>query len=297
MGELHLVPALAALLRRRNVTAAAAELGITQSAMSHKLRRLRELLDDPLLVRGGRGMLLTERAEALRAPLRDAMAGLHEALRSPDAFDPATAKRTFAVATSDGGEMSVMASLIARLTSEAPGIDIHLERPTPSAWTDMEEGRLDAVVSPAPEAPAAFRRRLLSNEGFVVLARRGHPGTVNGLTLETYLAWPHVLVSPRGGPGIVDHVLGTRGLGRRVVLRTPHFAAAPHVVAGTDCFLTIPPSLGARVREHLPIDLHPCPLELPTIPVYLYWHARAHADAGHRWMRETLVAAVSGATA
>jgi len=332
--DLNLLVAFDALVRERSVTAAARRTGVTQSALSHALRRLRDLLDDPLLVRGQRGMVLTPRAESLVLPVQGSLNALRRALSQPAGFEPHTARRAFCLATLDLFDVIVVPPLLERLRREAPGVDLTLIPTDPRQLpSQLETGEVDAAIVPlVDELPVdqpqltseSFVRRELFRDQHVCFVRRDHPAlrtrasakraktdaAMGGkLSLETYAGLSHLLVSPQGtGPGIVDQMLAQRGLTRRVALRVPHFYAALSIVSECDLILTAPRALGVlaslaaepragerRTGEPGTVVMLPPPLRLPSHSVHLVWHERFSHDAGHSWLRE-LVAQVARAT-
>lgn len=284
--DANLLVALDALLDERSVTRAAQRLHVTQSAMSHKLRQLREQLGDELLVRGRNGMVLTERAQAMAEPLRQAVVELHRAIAPSAAFDPATARRRFVVSSSDYGELVAMPAMLAHLGRAAPGIDIVIEAPTSDLHSRLESGRLDLAIGPPMAAPTGILRRKLYIEGFLVALRAGHPRAGKRLDLASYVALDHLLIAPRDdGAGPVDRALEALGLERRVALRMPHFAAAPFIAAATDLALTAPAGLLRAASRYVALRLYPPPVSVPEVPIFLYWHERVDRDPAHRWLR------------
>lgn len=291
--DLNLLFALDALLSEAHVTRAASRLSLSQSAMSHALARLRTQLGDPLLVRTARGMQPTERALALREPLRDALERLDRALAPTAPFDPAGAHRTFRIGVSDYEEITLVRPLLRRLRNEAPGVDLRLRALEPSKVAELlARGELDLVLKPLAKSDAGdgiLHQRIVAHDGFVVVARSGNPHVGKRLTLKRYLAAPHVLVSPGGtARGLVDDLLAERGKVRRVAVTLPHFLVAPHLVADTDLLLTLAERLARELAPALKLELHPLPLALNGFSVHQLWHARTHADPAHRYLRRLL---------
>lgn len=306
--DLNLLVAFDALVRERHVTRAAERVGLTQSAMSHALGRLRTLLGDPLLVRGRGGMTLTPRAESLIVPLRSGLVILGRALSEPAEFHPESARRAFAIAAPDLFHVLAIPPLLERVRSQAPGVDIAVsdlsERRLPE---QLETGEIDVAIVPQMDVPSAppagpsapgLVRRTLFRDRFVCLMRADHPAfgqrrsaraaaKKTRLTLETYLALSHVLVSPTGeGPGVVDQVLARRGLRRRIALRLPHFYSALSIVAQSDLIVTAPSAMARLLRPELPVVAVPPPLSLPQHSIHLVWHERFSKDLGHGWLRD-----------
>jgi DNA-binding transcriptional LysR family regulator len=307
--DLNLAVAFDALVRERNVTRAAQVVGVTQSAMSHALRRLRELLDDPLLVRGKGGMLLTPRAEALAVPVRSGLVTLARALLEPPSFDPASARRRFCIASPDLFDVLVIPSFLERIRQQAPGVDIAVQPVNePRLAERLETGDIDVAVLPRIEEPAAegapdsgLVQRTLFRDSFVCLMRADHPALDSRgarrrpkparrtLSLELYAQLSHVLVSLTGeGSGLVDRALEQHGLRRRIALRIPHFYSALAIVAKSDLVLTAPSALAHVASAELPVVALAPPLRLPRHSVNLVWQERFSSDAGHTWLRGVL---------
>lgn len=305
--DLNLLVAFDALARERNVTKAAARVGLSQSAMSHALGRLRQLLDDPLLVRGRGGMALTPRAEALAVPLRSGLVTIHRALSDAPSFDAATAQRSFRITSPDLFDVLMLPPMLERIRADAPAVDLTVMTVMTSGLAEsLQTGELDVAVLPrfherrsAPDqGPTAsgLVRRTLFRDRFVVLVRADHSvlHTKSGrprkkLSLPAYLELSHAMVSPGGsGSGPVDRALTSRGAQRRVGLRLPSFAAALAIVARSDLALTTPTGL-ARVAPPDPgIAILPPPLPLPEHSIDLVWHERFSNDPGHVWLRELM---------
>ncbi len=292
--DLNLLRVLDVLLAERNVSRAATRLGLSQSATSHALGRLRDLFSDPLLVRTRLGMEPTARAMALAPRLRAALVSLETALaRTPD-FAPDKTQRTFNVATTDYVALVMLPNLAAHLQREAPGVDLWVRRPGTAA-NPLVRDEADVVLAPLrPEdAAAGIKTRALFGERFVLVMRKGHPLSKGRITPERFAAARHAFIAPQGTPGgIVDEVLARHGLTRRVAVAVPDFLVAPHVVAGSDLVLTLAARLAGVLARTLPLHVVGHPLELPHFTVSMLWHARHDADPAHRWFR-ALVAKVS----
>lgn len=289
--DLNLLVTLDALLTEHSVTRAAARLGLSQSAVSHALGRLRELFSDPLLVRGRGGMLMTPRAESLIMPLRRGLADLGRVVASGATFDPGRDSRRFFAAATDYVEATLLPPLLAHVTRTAPGVDLDLRPLAADLALALESGDLDVamVAYRAPEAPGLRQKKLFA-EDFVCVARRDHPA-IDGdcLDLDTYTALAHALIAPSGRAGsVVDAALAELGRSRRVALRVPHFLVAPLVVAGSDLILTCPRRTAQALARTLPLTLLEPPLSLPAFDVWAVWHERYQHDPAHAWLRAAI---------
>lgn len=288
--DLNLLVTLDALLRARHVTRAARQLGISQSAMSHRLKKLREALGDPLFVGSARGLVPTRRAAELEQPLRETLQRMQALLAGPKPFDPATSERRFVVAGSDYGELALIPDLVARLRRLAPRIDLVCEQRLPDVVRQLEDGRVDLVVGPPLPDRAGVKTRKLGKNVFVVVFREGHPLATQRLTLARYLAASHLLVAPQGAArGLVDDVLARRGKSRRVALVVRHFSTAPFIVARSDLLWTAPREIAVKASEHFALELARSPVELPSFDYFMTWHERAHADPAHQWLRRMIL--------
>lgn len=295
----HLV-AFVALYEARSVTRAGARLGLSQSAVSHVLRHLRERFDDPLFVRVGRDMVPTPRADALIGPVRQGLRALSSALEEPDGFDPATSTRTFRLASVDLFDQLVAPRLAGRVLRAAPGCRVTVLGSTADTLRAVERGEVDAAVRPvlpaSEDAPTtgALRQLTLLRDGFSVFARVGHPLAERLSTdLDAYCAARHLLVSPTGaGPGPIDGMLARVGRTRDVAVRLPAFAAALGVISESDLVLTAPASLGRIASDT--VVARPPPLSVPAHRITLVWSERLDADPGARWFREQVAAATRG---
>ena len=295
--DLNLLPALLVLLEERHVTNAAIRLGRTQSAISHTLRRLREVFHDELLVRSGNEMLLTPLAQELLPELRRSLEDLELQVRPRQALDLSMLERQFHVASTDMVELVVLQKLLPRLCQLAPGIRIHTtyaeHRPGESIEQRLRSGAFDLAWTVLCEDVSGLVAQRLYTEHFVCVVGRESPWyeTTQPITLDDYVQARHVLISPRGGEGgFVDRALIELGLRRQIVWMTMSFLSAPLVTGMSDLVLTLP----SRVAEGLlatGVDLKIVtpPLKLPTFPVVMAYHERFRKDAVHRWLRERVL--------
>jgi DNA-binding transcriptional LysR family regulator len=225
--DLNLLLAFDVLMQERNVTRAAERMFVTQSAMSHTLHRLRQQLDDPLLVKTPSGMQPTERAMALVAPVRSLLLEMERLLEPPQAFDPVSSQRRFTIAATDYMEFLLLPDLSRLIEQVAPGIDIHVKR-TESAFplTQLENGSLDVVLGFASilEPPAQLCCEHLFVDLMACVVRDDHPKILQAPSLEEYLSAAHMLISRTGSQvGVIDAKLAEMGLERRINLIVPHF--------------------------------------------------------------------------
>jgi DNA-binding transcriptional LysR family regulator len=291
--DLNLALVLHALLAERSVSRAARRLGLSQSATSHALARLRSALDDPLFLRAPRGILPTPRAEALARSLAAGLLLLEQSLLPPLRFEPATAQRQFRIAASDYVELVLLPRFLGALASEAPDIDVWVRPYSDEALDKLQRGDLDLLLGVAgPEASRPGLQSLqLITERLVCVVREGHPLTRGRLTLQRFAAAKHVLIAPRGHPGgPIDDALAARSLKRQIAVAVPHFLAAPHIVAQTDLVLTMAERVAASFATVLPLRILELPFQLPPVRGLMLWHERHASDPAHTWFRQRLTA-------
>ena len=294
--NLNLLVALDALVEERSVTRAAERIGVTQSAMSHTLRQLRSLFDDPLLVRGKGGMVPTPRAEAVVQPLRRGLGELRVALAEPARFEPGESRRTLRVAASDGVAVALLPGVLAILREEAPGIDLDVvpfERT--AIGGQLDAAAVDLAIGVGFPELAGLRTRKLFDEHFVCLVAADHPCVRQELDLDTWTRLPHALVGTgSGGPGVVDRALEEHGRSRRVALRVQSFLAAPLIVSRSRLVLTLGAGLAQPFLEVLPLQVFPPPIRLPRFTVRAVWHERYGNEPVMVWFRDVVLRAAQG---
>lgn len=288
--DLNLLPVLHAVLETRSIKASAPRLGLSPSAVSHALARLRELLDDALLVRSGRSMQLTPRAERLRPRVQRLVDDLAQALRREQDLEPATLSRAFAIAGTDFVELVLFEPLGRRLARLAPRVDLYGQPVWGDVTEQVREGRCDALVGVFGEVPDDIHTADLVHSNFVCLMRAGHPALKGRLTLRRYAALEHVLVAPRGQPrGVVDDVLEAQGLRRRVARTVSSFAVAPYLVASSDYVLTISEFIASHFAPALGLVMRKPPVVLEGFAIRMAWHRRFDEDPAHRWLRAQIL--------
>jgi DNA-binding transcriptional LysR family regulator len=290
--DLNLLVHLDALLTERSVTRAASRVGIGQSAMSHNLARLRDLFGDELLTRGSDGMRLTPRAVTLLEPVRTMLTQVEALVSREQAFDPATAVRTFRFGSSDSMEVLIMPELLARMREVAPGIHLRL--------TDFDASRLlDELDADEMDIAIGYdlllhgqihhKRRKLFTETWLCMFNAEKTGVTAPISLDDYLRLPHVVTSLRPGRsarGIVDGALDKLGLSRSIALTTPRFLTAPSLVARAPVIVTMQARLARRFAAEFGLSLSPLPVELGEITISLLWHTSYDHDPAHIWLRE-----------
>jgi DNA-binding transcriptional LysR family regulator len=274
------------------LSAAARRLGLTQSAISHAVKRLRDVFDDELFIRTPRGVRPTPRALALRAPLAEAVRLMDGAIRPP-IFDPGQSDRVFRIAASDY-ETALFAPRLIDQGSGASGPRFVFSTMVRQQAIDaLQSGDVDLLLGYVRERGADRPSVLLFDEEYRVVIRQGSLTMDQPMDLRRYAALGHVLVSPGGTlSGIVDQALKATGITRRVALAVPYFLAALATVAGSDLIATVPRRLAEGHAEAFGLVSLPPPLAIRSFPVRMMWSRRLSGDPGLSWLRGAIMAAI-----
>lgn len=292
--DLHLLRCLDILLAEKSVTRAAARMDMSQPGMSNALGRLREVFGDPLLVRTPKGMEPTERALDIRIAIRDALDKIEGAVSGQSDFNPATARLSVTISTTDYASFVLLPDLLRKLEDKAPGLTITVRPPDPSRIREwLEEGAGELVIGFVPDAPESLKSSVIYREPLVCIARKGHPKIEGGLDMETFLAVRHVILgSAFAGLStmerILDETLEVEGHLREPGVRIPSALLSPHIVASTDMIATLPTRYADRLRKTFPLQVLDLPFETPELPVSLIWHERTHQNPAMVWLREAI---------
>jgi DNA-binding transcriptional LysR family regulator len=294
--DLNLLVSFDALVAERSVSRAAEKLGMTQSALSHALRRLRVTFGDPLLQRGPRGMEPTERALALRQPVRSVLAEIHSIMSGNAGFDPASSERTFRLSMSDAMSIEMLPGIVRRLRREARRIDLRVTTSGPrEAGLRIVDDDVELAIGVFPHLPPDVRHRELYRDKLVCVADRKHPLLRHGrMDEKAYLASPHVTVASHLDPGVqLDDIFAAMGVLRRVVATVPHYLAVPALIRGTDLIANTRRRLVDVLRTSSGLAVFPIPVSMrvPDLSFQQIWHHRYDRDAGHRWLRELVLEA------
>lgn len=288
--DLNLLSALDALLQESSVTRAAQRVGLSTPAMSHALARLRDQLADPLLVRAGRGMVLTPRAIELRDPVHAVVIEARAVMAPARPFSPRDLERSFRIHATDHVLTVLGPALDRRIAREAPRVSLRFLPTAPDDATPLRQGSIDLAIGIYGDLPPELRTRQLFTDRYVCVVRAGHPTVRKRLSVERFVALEHVQVAPRGRPGgYVDTLLAERGLERRVVRAVPYFLAGLLLVAQTDYILTISERMARVMASKLGLVILDPPLPLTPYALSLLWHPRMDRDPAHRWLRDLLV--------
>lgn len=290
--DLNLLLAFDILVETASVTQSAERLNMSQSAMSHALKRLRAILDDPILIRTSqRQMEVTSYAREISPQVRQVLADIQEALLSNTVFDPATAQEDFRIATSDYVEATLSANLLQGLIQQAPEIQIRVKGMNKDAvLAALDDNSIDLFIGAGLDLKRWHVQEALYQEEFVCVMQSDSPLTE--LSLEDYVARSHILVSLQDDfRGIGDLILEQQQRSRQVVWSTPHFMAVPFLLANSDCVALLPKRMAERCATEMGLKLLPPPIDVTGFTVSMIWHQRHNNRPQHQWLRNQLMAA------
>lgn len=291
--DLNLLLTLDVLLREKSITRAAERLSLSQPAVSGALNRLRALLDDPLLVRAGREMELTARAQALVEPVRLAILQIEAALGAEPEFSPRTARREFVLVLSEEVVPELLPALVRQLAAEAPGIRCHTELVSATSLGRLEIGEAhlglcldNARIYQARAWSQNLRQQRLRPVQWVAAVDRDNPAIGERLTLDAWLAAPQAFGVPGSHHGPAEEVARLLlGVDLNIQLTVPSLLHLPLVLGGTPYVATLPQRIATHFAARLPIRTLPLPVETPALHELLLWHERFETDPAHRWLR------------
>lgn len=294
--DLNLLVLFEVVLTERHVGRAAERLHLSPSAVSHGLKRLRTLFNDPLFLRTPKGVVPSERAMQLSGPIAEVLARISTVVAMSEPFNPTTSNRRFTIAAPDAISAVVLPPLLATIRLAAPLIDIAIrqllpvqaavspERVWQPALVDLETRAVDIVMAPIQDIPTRFAHHLLYQEEFVIAARSGHP-YLQSPSLIRFCSMSHLLVSLTGDPhGFVDQSLAEHGLQRRIELTVPNFMMALSTLAETDLIAALPKQLVVSQAERFGVAAVEPPLPLRRDNINLLASKAALMDEGVAWL-------------
>jgi DNA-binding transcriptional LysR family regulator len=281
-----------ALMVERSVSRAAERVGISQPTMSNALARLRKLFGDPLLLRTRAGMIPTGRALELLKPVRRTLADIEGMLAEQRHFDPATSQVTITLTALEHVEYTILPALTQRLQREAPLVNVEMRSINPEKALDwLERGELDYRLGWLRKPPPSLRYEALFRDKFVCLARAGHPGIGDKLTLTQYITSAHVCVRSSSRSEYwrtLNEAFLACSRRPRIAFMVQDFMVVPRMVATTDLIATVPERFARSVADQFSLRIFKPPLDLSDICISAYWHERTQTMPVHRWFRRML---------
>lgn len=299
--DLNLLVCFDRLMREKNVSRAAEQLNISQPAMSQSLKRLRHLLDDPLLVRTTHGMQPTERAIQLEPLVRQSIVLFEQALSPKTSFDASQSQRVFRLLVSDYVEGSLITSFVNYLQEHAPLVSLDVLTLSDGDFQDLEKGQIDLAISRFDYIPQSFHHRILWQDSYTCMVNQNHPLVQNN-TLEQYLNSRHIWVSKTGvgvatgmsqdsnrKRGWVDEALEKLGVERSIKVFTRHYQIVPLLLKGSDLVATIPIKAAESYAQDNTLRVIPAPFAMEPYDIKMVWSPIVQHSSAHQWLRNTLV--------
>jgi DNA-binding transcriptional LysR family regulator len=306
--DLNLLVYLDVLLREKNVTRAAEQLGITQPALSNGLRRLRDLFNDPLLVRTSEGMTPTERALELQPQVRNILSSVEQAVLPVSDFEVTESTRVFRIMASDYAESTLLAPLLFKLRDEAPNITLDVLTPSDVTFQDLEQGKIDMAINRFDRLPQSFHQATVWRDSFSCLMSSKNTALSN-FDMDAFLAAPHIWVSKTGmgvGRGMsqrdsqrlgwVDEALAECGHERQIRVFTRHYQVAALLAKHPDLIATLPTQVARLYDEDPRLATRKPPFMIIPIELKLAWSPLLQHDPGHIWLRRRIVEVGQGIT-
>ncbi len=299
--DLNLLIYLDCLLREKNVTRAANQLGITQPAMSNGLKRLRDLFADPLLIRTSHGMTATDKAVELQPLVRAIVSQVQAVLEPSQAFDAANSRRIFRIMCSDYAEATLLPPVIKRMRESAPGVILDCLTPSDVSYQDMEQGHVDMAINRFNEMPASFHQKTIWRDSFSCLINPDNP-LVEHFNLESYLQAHHIWVSKTGmgvgfgvnpeksgGLGWIDKALERLGHKRQISIFTRHYSMPALLATNNDLIATLPTKVARMQARSHGLVLKPPPFDIPEFELKMAWSPLLHHNTAHQWLRKLIL--------
>lgn len=288
--DLNLLTVFETIYEARNITAAARQLGMTQSAASHALGRLRIAFRDELFIRSSEGLVPTAATQALYPSIRDALDTIRDAVSGKAAFNPVRSRRSFRIAIPHIMGPFIALQLEERVAAIAPSIDLSFDtRTLPlDLLADIEEGRTDVAVDWMPAAEGTFVNQHLFDDDLVLIVRRDHPrisarATVSSMSRERFVTL-HLRPSMSSAPAALRRLLASSRW--KSAFRVSEFLEIPMVVAATDLLGIVPGSIARPLRSLELLRLLPLPFDPGPVPIVMTWHVGRRRDPGHIWLRQ-----------
>lgn len=288
--DLNLMRVFCTVYEQGSVTAAAAELHLTQPTVSHALKNLRRQCSDQLFVREGRGLSPTPFAESIFPQVKAGIAQVTAAVSSGGRFEPSTACDRFTLALTDLGELAFLPSVMVALRKTAPGVELTvLPLDVENVPEDLLRNQVDAAICAPYIGGPGIVRTVIGTDDYVVIAARDHPRVQERLTLEQFAEEPRIRLAPSMGHELAEVAAERAGAPGSTALRLSHFTGLVSVVERTDCLAVLPRFLAETLEEAAGIRAFPHPVEMPRLQLAVYAREPGHQRPAQRWFAQLLV--------
>lgn len=290
--DLNLLKVFSALAEERSVTKAADSVGLSQPAVSHALRKLRDIMDDELFVRSADGMQPTDRCRDLAPAVSASLKMLQDALTVREESDPKNLSTTFRLGMNDLFSTLLAAGISESVSQQAPNVSLRflhtleINKSLSDAYSDLDAGTIDLTIIQDFDTPSRFDRELLGSSDFVCVARSGHPSFRSNMSMEEFRSFGHIMITTLDAEyGRIDEALSKIGIRRVIKLRVPHYSAALSAAAQTDLVYTMPRILAVHAKQAFGLQISELPFEAPVRKIFQVWHKTRTKEFSHRWLR------------
>lgn len=287
--DLNLVRVFVAIYETGSASLAAHRLELTQPSISHALSRLRDHYNDHLFARHSSGLSPTKLSDQLFPRLREALTAIESTINESQVFDPQTTERQVRIAMSDIGALYFVPPLLHRLRKLAPKLQVEITQPSSEIAEQLSSGTMDLAVGNLPELLTKTRAETLFSERYVCMLAKEHPVISNTLSVSEFSAARHILVtSPWSGHALVDRILASQGIVRKIVARVPHFTSLPQIVASSDLLAVLPSRVAKIFAAQGGVNIFEIPVAIPHFEVRVHWHTRQQSSPINLWLREQI---------
>ena len=289
-ANLNLLVTFDVLMKEQNLTRTGKYLNLSQPAVSHALKGLREMFNDDLFVKGAGGMRPTEHALRLIDPVRQALSKIESVLNIRDTFEPEVSNRVFQLGLSDYATFMLLSPLVAELAKLAPMVSINVEAINkPEKSQMLDNGDIEMAIALFDKAPKRLEYETLFEEKLVCIADKNNKELKDGMTIEKFVSLPHLLLEFSEEPAsTIQRALSASGLKRHIALKVRHVVPAGYVVKNSLLISVIPERLAIFLQKMVDITIHDIPMDLEPQKVMMVWHKRSENDAGLIWLRENM---------
>ncbi|MDK1288865.1 LysR family transcriptional regulator [Pseudoalteromonas umbrosa] len=290
--ELNQLRLLQIIFETKNLTRAGERAGLTQSAVSHTLKKLRHSFNDSLVIRQGNQLVMTPRAETLKPQLNRWLNDFEKNILFQEQFEPTTSTRTFYIATSDLVEQALSALLITHLAKVAPQVRVVFTKLDKRGLaSQIESGEVDFSISVVESSHPSLMVTTLYRDDFVSVVKNDHPILANPQDIKQFCHYPHLLAGTgKDIRGMVDDALNEHGLSRTVQYKVANFSSAPYIVEQSDAIFTAPRRFLDAISKQFKISQFETPVPIKSYAMKVYWHIKNKDEQAIKWFREQLVA-------
>lgn len=288
--DINLLYLFKLLYEYRNIKKVSEILDVSQSAISHSMKRLKICLGDQLFYRTSSGLAPTPYAEEISDNLLSCFDSIEQSINFNMSFDPLKSKRIFNISMTDVGEVLLLPKLISHLATVAPDVSIEVVRcSSQNIQKEMELGNIDIAIGLLPELKTGFYQRRLFTQKYKLMLRKEHPLLSEKVTQDSLLNYKHISINSKDtGHSIIEKHLQNNHIDRVVASRLTHFIAVPYIIGTSDFVATVPEKLADMIGTHFDVITLDHPLKLPEIQINIFWHARSHEDSANTWLRRLI---------